>query len=429
MKARSVEQKMIGFDPSDLTRFTPYQPFAFKIANKIVRLLDRVFGRVLAVNEQDLIRKARRDTGLHDFGDDQHLEPLRILCEHTRHGKPMTVFGRITARMDLRMRLQNKLKIHSLLTDNPEILQQPVHEPIFILGLPRTGTTLMHRLLAVDPGNRALRTWEMMHPVPPAGPETLDRDPGPWRVKSTMDLLDHVAPAVKMMHETRSDLPDECLFLMANGLVSGLYCTSWDSPYLGWFMKQDLTPAYQFHKKQLQLLQWKLSPRRWVLKAPWHLYSVESLLNVYPDARIVQLHRDPLEILPSLASLWTTLRAAMYEDVDPVAVGAEATMRASSLLNRGMEMRANEERKVGSRAVFQDVSYLEFVKNPIGTVAKIYEGFGLELSESATSNMYRYLEENRQGKYGKHRYQLEQFGLEAETQREIFRAYCERFEV
>ena len=399
------------------------------MANKVVRLLDRVFGRVLAADEQALVRKARRNTGLRDFGDDLHLEPLRILCEHTRHGKPMTAFGRISTRVDLRMRLQNKLRIHSLLSDHPEILQQPVHQPIFILGLPRTGTTLLHRLLAVDAGNRALRTWEMVQPVPPPEPDALDSDPRIGRVEKAMDLLDHVAPAVKMMHETRSNLPDECLLLMANGLVSGLYCASWDSPYLDWFMKQDHTPAYRFHKKQLQLLQWKFSPRRWVLKAPWHLYCLGSLLNVYPDARIVQLHRDPLEILPSLASLWTTLRAAMYEDVDPMAVGAEATMRASSLLNRGMELRADEERKAGSEAVFQDVSYLEFVENPIGTVAKIYAGFGLELGERAASNMHRYLEENRQGKYGKHQYQLERFGLEAETQRENFRAYCERFEV
>jgi hypothetical protein len=167
---------MTGFDPTDPTRFTPYRPTALRIANAALRLLDRSLGRVFTADHEALIRRACRKTGLTDFGDDAHREPLSILCEHLRTGKPMTAFGRMWLRADLLTRLENKLRIRAELSQHPEMLERSVREPIFVLGLPRTGTTFLHRLLDADPENHAPRIWEMNQPVPPPDPETFERD-------------------------------------------------------------------------------------------------------------------------------------------------------------------------------------------------------------------------------------------------------------
>lgn len=427
VSVRPIAPEMIGFDSSDASRFTPYRPTALRIANATLRLLDRSLGRVFTPDEDALIRKACRKTGLCDFGDDEHREPLSVLCEHLRTGKPTTAFGRLMLRADLLTRLANKLKIHAELSRVPEILERPVREPIFVLGLPRTGTTLLQRLLDADPQNHGPRIWEMNQPVPAPDPESFESDPRIREFERGRRAFDYAAPAVKMMHEGDTKLPDECLLLMANGLISGWYCFAWDSPYLDWFMARDHTSAYRFHKRQLQLLQWKFPQRRWVLKAPWHLFSLDALIEVYPDARIVQLHRDPLDVLPSLASLWTTARAAMYEEVDPSEVGAEATRRAFALLGRGMEARSREEGRPGSGVVFQDVLYRDLVKDPIATVAKLYRGFRLDFGEEAEARMCRHLEGSPQHKYGRHRYRPEQFGIDVATERARYGAYCERF--
>ncbi len=424
---------MTGFDPDNPARcspcrpYRPYRPRALELANALVRLLDLAGGRFLAVHEETLIRKACKKTGLSDFGDGSFREPLRILCRHSQTGKRMTALGRVTFRTTLLQQLVNKLMIQAELAAHPEICEEEVREPIFVLGLPRTGTTLLHRLLARDPVNRTPQYWEMTNPVPPPEPATYETDPRIKKAEQGFAILDYAAPALISMHEMHASQAEECLPLMANDLLSGLFCAPWDSPYLDWFMNLDMEHAYELHERQLKLLQWKFPNKRWVLKAPWHLYGLESLLKTYPGARIVQTHRNPLEVLPSNASLLTTMRSAFYESVDPIAIGNEVVRRSEALITRGMEVRSKEEQRGDSLSIFQDVHYANLVSDPMGTIKSIYEGFGLELSPEADERMRSYLADSPQHKHGKHRYTLEQFGLDADVVRERFRSYCERF--
>jgi hypothetical protein len=295
---------------SDKIVYKPYRPVLARIANALFRFLDRFGDRTLAQYEEKVIEKVRKKTGLHDFGDESFHEPLRIICELTRHGNPLTVPGRMLFMITLHERLTNKLKINAEISAHPEILQEEIKEPIFIGCLPRTGSTLLHRLLAQDPAHRAPLSWEASEPAPPPDPATYMTDPRIKKGDRIWKLLYYVAPEVKKIHESAGHLPEECFFLMNNDLISWWVAVLTGDQYLDYLLDLDYTFPYRLHKRQLQLLQWKFPKHRWVLKTPSHVFALSGLLDVYPDARFVHLHRDPLETLGSIASLFTKVRGA-----------------------------------------------------------------------------------------------------------------------
>ncbi len=407
--------------------FKPYRPGAFKIISSIIRFLDRFGGRTLAQDEEKLIRKARKKTGLQDFGDDSFREPLRILCELTRSGKVMSAAGRLLMKDTLLGSLMNKLKIQAEISAHPEILEEQIREPIIILGLPRTGSTPIQRLLALDPGFRTPRNWEMSGPVPPPEPETYETDPRIDKEDKNWKFLYYLIPSLKAIHESSGNMPEECIQMMRNDLISWWFILVTGDEYVDWLLDQDFTLAYQLHKRQLQLLQWKFPKKRWLLKAPTHIYGLSEMLQVYPDARVVQLHRDPFEVLPSVASLFTHMRGALYEEIDPAAIADEWLHLGVKLVERGIEVREKEKKKKDGTVLFHDILYPDFMADPIKSVRKMYSALGIELNPEAEGNMRRYFDENPQGKHGKHRYNLEQFGLDAKEIKKLYGPYCKRF--
>ncbi len=185
--------------------------------------------------------------------------------------------------------------------------------------------------------------------------------------------------------------------------------------------------AYQSHKRQLQLLQWKFDRKTWLLKYPAHMYWLENLLSVYPDARIVQTHRDPVKVMPSLASLLTNIRASVYDEIDPASIGARALDHYSLIVERSIQQRQEEEKRENATALFHDVHFTDLVKHPITTIEKLYEAFEMELTDEARKSMVRHLEESPRHKHGKHVYTLDQYGFEESVIRERFHGYCKRF--
>ena len=427
MTKKKISTEKTGFHPNDLTRYTPYRPRALKIANAIIYLWDQLFGRALTLDADKLAEKACRKTGLSDFGDETFREPLRIICEITRNGSPMSIWGRFYCAQDISQRLINLLQIQADIKANPEILKSEVRRPIFILGLYRTGTTLLHRLLSQDTTNRTLQSWEMMMPSPPPNKTTYEIDHRIKKCRRLFSIVDYSAPAFRAIHEVDETTPHECIQLMANYLVGNTHDFLIGGEYSKWLYEKDLTSAYELHKRLLQYLWWKCPADRFVLKAPFHLHGLKWLLKTYPDARIVQTHRNPLEVVPSWASLMTVMRGSFYDNTDPVVIGPEVANRASEYINQGMEARSAQEQNENNTAIFLDIHYKKIVKDPIGTVEKIYNGFGLSLSDEAAARMRRYLDENPQHKYGAHRYTIEQFGLNENTERERFSTYCEHF--
>ncbi len=412
----------------DNRRYKAKRRVIFKIADSILHLFDRVGGRKLVLHPDKMIEKACKQTGLDDFGDDSFREPLEILCRHTREGKPMTFLGRVILGQDLMNRLKNKLKIQAEIKAHPEILEQEVPRPIIINGLPRTGSTLLQRLLAEDPMSRTLRSWEMIDPLPVPEPATFETDP---RIKTDImrwNIYNWAVPH-RMMHDTHPTFPEECFSMMANDLISTWFFVGVDCmEFLEWLLAQDHTLTYQLHKRQLQLLQWKFPTGvHWVLKAHWHFFGLEWLLKAYPDARIVYTHRNLSHAVPSNASLIMAVRSQFYEEVDPVAISDAYLHLFSHYFGRGLEARDAEENRADSQAIFYDVFYKDFIPDPLGTAQKMYERFNLEMTPEILGRMKKYLEEQPQHKHGKHKYDLQQFGLDEQKLLDRFGDYYRRF--
>jgi Sulfotransferase family len=291
-----------------------------------------------------------------------------------------------------------------------------------VLGLPRTGTTFLHTLLSADPENRAPLTWEVMEPSPPSKVEKHRRI---RRTSQNLACLEWMAPNFRQLHPVGAHLPQECVSLMSPTFLSDQFDTMYNVPsYREWFLQQDLQPAYAFHRRFLQHLQERKNGRRWVLKAPTHMFALPILLSTYPDALFVQTHRAPVEAITSVSSLITILRRVFSDAVDPMKIGEEAMHYWSSTLSKFLLQR---DRLPPERVL--DISYLELRRDPIGTVRSIYEYFGWPFSAPAENRMRDFLAKQPRDLHGFHRYEPGQFGLRPEHEQEYFSNYCERFSV
>lgn len=372
-----------------------------------------------------MIREARRRTGLEDLGEGFSSEGLERLLHAYESEARLHAIGRIAARRDVVSLLSNRMQVVDDARRHPGIAQQEVRHPVFIVGLPRTGTTFLHRLLAQDPAHRAPRTWEILRPDFPREERRRARKARIARADRELRQLERLAPAFRRIHLVGADLPEECIAIMAHGFVSDRFPAMFRLPsYRAWLDRQDLRPAYEDHRRFLQHLQWRRTGRRWLLKAPAHLLALEDLLAVYPDAWIVQTHRDPVRVLASLASLIATLRGAFSDAVDPSEIGRDVSARWAEALRRSIEVRAHarEDR-------FVDVHYQQLLHEPMAVVHRLYERMGERLAPDVERSMRRFVAENRPNRFGRHRYRLSTFALDADTERRRFASYREHFRV
>jgi hypothetical protein len=300
------------------------------------------------------------------------------------------------------------------------IVRQEIRDPLFIVGLPRSGTTLLHTLLAADPEHRAPLTWEVLTPSPPT------RDNEKRRIRratQSCNCLNWLAPTFRHVHVLGAELPQECVSLMTPTFLSDQFDTMYYVPsYRAWFFRQDLLPAYQYHRRFLQHLQFRRGPNRWILKAPTHMSALATLLSVYPDALFVQTHRAPIEAMASVSSLITILRRVFSDTVDPSIVCREAIHYWSETLGRFLRER-------GRLADYRicDLNYVDIRSDPIAAIRHIYAHFGWSLSQAAEQRMRSVLANQSRGQNGFHRYDLSQFGVDEAECASAFADYCERF--
>jgi putative membrane protein len=383
----------------------------------------RPFAARIRLDSDELIDVAARRTGLTDQGDDGFREPLRRLVASWEDEAMLSPIGRVAARRDALRLLANRLRMREDRRRHPEIATEKIRQPLFVTGLPRTGTTILHGLLSQDSASRAPRGWDTMYPSPPPAGEALD-----WRVaKSGFQIgwLERLAPGFQAIHPLGALIPQECLVITSHSFMSYQFQTSHHVPsYQSWLQSQDLDPAYRAHREFLQHLQWRRSTGHWVLKAPAHLYGIEAIFAAYPDAGVILTHRHPLEVTPSLASLTVMLRRAFSEHVDPKATAREMSERWAQGMTRALAVR-DSGRVPANR--FADVDYREFLDDPLGVVRRIYDHFGLELRDDAERRMRRYLAANPKNKHGRHRYSLEAFGLDRDEELARYGTYCQRF--
>jgi len=378
------------------------------------------------LDPQSLMDKARRLTGLDDFGAEPMREPLGVLCDSLDIEMMLSAAGRISAHKRLLGILVTRLRLEALWKRRPEILALPIESPWFVVGLPRSGTTLLHRLLAQDPALRSAPFWELLNPLPAGDIEAAQPDPDPRiaLAEEALGALHRVAPELVQMHEMEAEAPDEELSLLALGFCSMGFEFSFTVPsYVRYYEQQDHTAGYRYFKRVLQTLQWLRGGRHWVLKAPSHMEQLRPLLAVFPDARIIQTHRDAVTATVSLVSLTCYGVRNYFAHPNPLVMGRSLSNAVERLL-RGIDRdRAPDDPR------FVDVQFGEMMTDPIAMVRKIYASAGRELAPQAEQTMRAWLAAHRRAKHGVHEYAAIDFGIDPGERHRALRFYHERFGV
>jgi Sulfotransferase family len=376
------------------------------------------------ISADELIVLAQRRTRLTDFGETPFEAPLRNLLRACFEDANLSVVGRIATRWDVVRFLSNLLRFVEEEKRKPEILAQPITRPIFISGLPRSGTTFLHSLLAEDPANLVPRVWQLIHPYPPrsSGPGA---DLRARRVARQLRLFGLLAPDFRRMHPIDADSPQECSEITAHVFASLRFDTTYRIPrYRHWLDQTGHVEAYRFHKRFLQHLQHQTpGGGRWVLKCPDHVFALGAIRAVYPDARLVFVHRDPLAVLLSVARLTETLRRPFTRSIDKAEIGwqdSDRWLAATEL------MIAAAQEQLFAEPIFH-VHYLDLVKDPVGMVASLYRHFGETLHPDAALRIGRLVEAKPNGGYGAHGSRLEEYGLDAALERERYARYMAHF--
>jgi hypothetical protein len=386
------------------------------------RALRRLGAEPPSLDLDQLRRAAFRRAGSTDFGAWDFAEPLERLLKSYRDEADLTTLGRITVRELLVSLLENLLRMESERATNPEIERQQIVAPVFIVGLPRTGTTHLHGMISQDPASRAPFTWEVMYPAAPVATHK-DIDNARARTDARLGWANRLAPEFMRIHPIAADLPQECIAITAQVFMSIQFHTTHNVPsYQDWFEDAVQDLGLDFHRRLLQHLQAKRPGNRWVLKAPGHLFALEGLLKRYPDAKVIHTHRDPLRVMASMASHATVLRRAFSDRADPRQIAADWADRWARALDKFLAVR---DRAPAEQ--FLDIDFDAIEANPLGAIERVYEFLGWPVTTEARTAINAFLAANPKNKHGVHRYTLEQFGLSRAAETARFRNYCERF--
>jgi hypothetical protein len=414
----------------------PFRPWPVSLANRLGAVMS-LAGVRADLRPGSLIATARKRTGLHELGDPEFASRLARLCESLETEAQLHAVGRLMARENLIRILVNRLRIQAALKRHPEIDEQPVLAPIFVVGLQRTGTTLLLRLLASDPGLRYLASWEAINPAPMPEPSGLAKlllaspggrssgngsDPRIRMAQLANRALTHLAPDFAAIHPIEATGPEEECLLFDYDLMGTVPEATWRVPsFSAWLEDQDHLPAYRGLRRLLKYLAWQRPGGRWVLKTPQHLEHLPALFQVFPDARIVWTHRDPCETVASFCSMMAHAWGVFSDKVDPFEVAAHWGTKAQRMVSAAMRAREQLDPKA-----FLDVSYTDLVADPMAQIHRIYEFCQLRPSAEALDRMAAWRSGNPQHKHGRHRYRLEDFGLTAAEVEGMFANYRSR---
>src|SRR6516225_3962338 len=391
-----------------------------RLLNGCGALLEKTRIPVARALAPDLIESAKRRCRLDDFGKGEFFEALSRLLESCQSEAGLNLIGKIALRTDVFQTLCSRLQMERDRQLYPNIAHQEIREPLFIVGLPRSGTTLLHSLLAADPQHRCPLMWEVRSPTPPTLSDEKCRI---QRENKNCKFFNWLAPTFRYVHAVGAEVPQECISLMTPTFLSDQFDAMYYVPsYRAWFFQQDLRPAYEYHHRFLQHLQFRRAAPRWILKAPTHMFAMPALLSVYPDALFVQTHRTPVDAMASVSSLVTILRSALSDAVDPVTVCREAIDYWSETMDKFL----SERDRLASNRIC-DVEYDEISRDPIAAVRRIYDHFGWSMSQQAEQRMRTLVASHAERQPGNHRYHLSQFGFSAEEVLTVFAPYCQRF--
>jgi hypothetical protein len=373
-----------------------------------------------------LIAQAVERAGSDDFGEPAWREGLDRYLESVSTEAQLNDLGVEIVLSDVVTTLSNRLNINAFRAAHPEVADKPIVQPIVIVGQPRTGTTILYDLLALDPALRAPLTWEVDHPCPPPEPATYRTDPRIAQVQAQLDLTDQLRPGFRSHHPIGATLAQECVRITAGDFRSMMYSVQYDIPsYNRWQLHEaDMSSAYRWHRRYLQHLQYAVEGQ-WLLKSPAHLWHLDALAAEYPDAVVVQTHRDPLRVIASVSALAAHLRSLAS---DNATIETAAKQYEDDILF-GLEQ-AMQARDAGAFPPSQivDVQLTDFVREPFSFLHKLYAQLGRDLAPETEQRMRDFLAANP-GDGGAGRYRWSDTGLDAGELRERVAAYQERYDV
>jgi hypothetical protein len=376
-----------------------------------------------ALTAEAVVAGAVRAAGSHDLGSDSFAEPLEVFLGSCRSEADLTTFGRILISKMLQASLANRIELHRWTLEHPRAADERIDSPWIIVGLPRTGTSLLANLLGLDPMNRNLLQWEAAHLIPPATLEEAGSDPRIARTAKELEGLMKLNPPLRVMHPFGAMLAQECVSLFMYDVRTLALETQAHVPtYARWLEHADMAPAYAQHRRALQALQFRQPTERWVLKTPNHLWDLDALYAAYPDARIVWTHRDPGPVVTSLASLANAGQRPLTARSDPRPTAEEWKRKCAFA--------------IASATAFDDradpgwchhLHYDALMSDPVGAVRSLYGSFGEEVSDLHARRMVAFLEQRPQEAFGRHRYDPVDFGWTYAELAEDFADYTDRY--
>ncbi|GAB3103864.1 sulfotransferase [Aestuariicella hydrocarbonica] len=376
-----------------------------------------------------LLLDAQQQTGLSDFGDDSFREACQRLLWSLNTEANLNDIGRDSQYQRILTILKTRLRFAHYLKQYPQILDEVIEPPLVIVGLPRTGTTLLQRMLATDPRFYSAMYWETLYPVPL---EDIDfsqpEDPRIDAARAQVQMMLDTVPELAAIHPLEAEAADEEITLLEQSFFSTNPEAMANVPGFGaWLEQQDQSPGYRYLKQLLQFLQWQKkqrghSARRWVLKSPHHIHCIDSLFAEFPDAQVIQTHRDPLQTIPSLASFIHHLWQLGSDQADPLAVGEQWHRKMAAGLHKTLEFR---QRQHGDR--FLDVRFIDTVERPLAVIEAIYQFADMPLTAETRTNIENWRARNHRDQRAPHHYSLAQFGLSEPQMDRDYRAYRDTY--
>ena len=399
----------------------PYRPLPVRVFNLIGRAGGSL-GWSSTLKVEALVDHATRKTGLSDFGDDGHRQALEVLVKSINDEAQLTPTGRVIQKARLAGALVHRLRIQELLGKHPEIHDVDLGSVILVTGLQRTGTTLLHRLLFSNPQIRGVTGGEALEPVPAGDVKKDGAAVRKAKALRAQRVVSYLSPQFNTVHPIDPDEPEEDVMLLDLSFMSQTPEATMHVPtYSRWLEDQDHTPAYEYFRKVLKILCWQSPGRRWVLKTPHHMEYLDVFLKVFPDAVIVQTHRDPRKAFPSFCSMVAHGRAIFSDAIDPPEIARHWSRKARRMVETAMRTR---ERLHPDQCM--DVSYYDLVSRPVVELRRIARQAGIGFDDEAVRAAERYIEAHPQDRFGRHAYRSMDFGLTDEAIDELFSFYREK---
>lgn len=380
-------------------------------------------------DQSEMLAAAERETGLSDWGEPGFCNNMQVLLESLEETGHLSNIGHQALWTRMHATLCNRLRLEEDRKRIPEIRQQKIERPIIVLGMGRTGSSNLLELLACDPTNRVLRTWEVMTPSPPPERATYNTDPRIARTQQALDLQNFDDPVLQDAHPFSATLPEECGLIYEFMFASGNYCAFANTEkFTRWHSNEaDFRAVFAYHRRFLQHLQSRCRGDRWALKCPENILHPREMIEQYSDAIFVHTHRDPAQVLPSLASLFRSLRRVFADpvSVDPLVIGRE--LLESNVVGLERTWQARQGPSVRDR--FYDIHFGDLIQQPINTIESFYRHFDLGFSDEARRAMTLYVDNVAKAKHGhgRHRYSMTDFGFTNDILDKAFRPYMQRY--